>query len=306
MPLRLHAGVIGPYCRSVHGLRGGGKSLSLAFADCLQHAGVDVFCRSCVSGISVDDEGSVSGLTLESGEKITARQVIHAADPRLLLDWLDSRCFRPAYRRRLAALQETQSALVLFGHSSQPVESLAGRNLYLANLEQGPQLFSGSLEQRPLYLSAAGQGLSEIEGSSQGSGIIGIMPDDYRHYIAWQDSRRGQRPDAYLRYKQQCSEQVLARIQRQVPEVGLAMQQPFMATPLTLRDYLHYPQGALYGIGHHLSRYPLQVATRVRGLYLSGQALAAPGLMGAMIGAFYTCGTLLGHQRVAEELRQCH
>ncbi|EAT15896.1 FAD dependent oxidoreductase [Desulfuromonas acetoxidans DSM 684] len=296
IPLRLHAAVVGPYCRSVHGVRGGGSQLSQAFDDCLQQAGVDSFCSSTVTAMSVGREGEIAGVLLASGQKLVAKQVIHAADPRLLLDWLDERCFRPVYRRRLAALQETQSALVLFGRSAQPVDALAGRNLYLADLQQGTQLFSGTIAQRPLYLSSAGQGC----------GIIGIMPEDYSRFEPWQNTRRGQRPDDYRHVKQQYCEQIMERIDQTVPEISQALQSPFLATPLTLRDYLHYPQGAVYGVSHQLAHYPLQVATRVRGLYLSGQALAAPGLMGAMVGAFYTCGTLLGHQRVAEELNQCH
>nr|WP_320116004.1 FAD-dependent oxidoreductase [uncultured Desulfuromonas sp.] len=306
MPLRLHAAVVGPYCRSVHGIRGGGRQLSQSFAHCLQQAGVDVFCHSRVVAMPVDKDGAIRGVTLESGQEIAAQQVIHAADPRLLLEWLDQSCFRPVYRRRLGALQETQSALVLFGHSDQTVDALSGRNLYLVDLAQGTRLFSGTLDQRPLYLSSAGQEKADLGPQGQGSGIIGLMPESYERYAAWQSSRRGQRPDGYRQFKQQCREQLLNRIEKSVPEVAQALQQPFLATPLTLRDYLHYPQGAVYGIRHDLSRYPLQVATRVRGLYLSGQALAAPGLMGAMVGAFYTCGTLLGHQRVAEELNQCH
>ena len=305
MPLRLHAGVVGPYCRSVSGIRGGGRSLSQSFAACLHRAGVDLYCGSQVTSLSVDDNGAVATVVLDSGQELAATQVIHTADPRLLLEWLDDRCFRPVYRRRLATLQETQSALILFGQSSHPVASLAGRNLYLADLQLGTQLFSASVEQRPLYLSSAGQ---EQTGYSRGAGTgtIAILPEDSTCCAAWQNSCRGQRPEAYMHYKQLRCDQLLSRIHQVVPEVAHAFEQPFLATPLTLRDYLHYPHGAVYGIGHHLSRYPLQVATRVRGLSLSGQVLAAPGLMGAMIGAFYTCGALVGHQRVAEELRQCH
>ena len=304
IPLRLHAAVVGPYCRSVYGIRGGGRQLSQSFAASLQQANVDLYCGSRVTAMSVDPDNNITGVTLSSGQELVAAQVIHAADPRLLLDWLDEKCFRPVYRRRLTALQETQSALILFGQSARPVESLADRNLYLADLHLGTELFSASMAQRPLYLSSAGLELSTDDGVAQRCGIIGIMPEDYRCYEPWQATRRGQRPEEYLRFKHERRGQMLERIEQAAPEVAQALQQPFLATPLTLRDYLHYPQGAMYGVSHQLARYPLQVATRVRGLYLSGQALAAPGLMGAMIGAFYNCGTLLGHQRVSEELRQ--
>ena len=64
------------------------------------------------------------------------------------------------------------------------------------------------------------------------------------------------------------------------------------------------PYGAIYGVGRFAGQYNPQAATRVAGLYLSGQAIAAPGLMGAMVSAYMTCGTILGHDLLRGELKE--
>jgi len=61
-----------------------------------------------------------------------------------------------------------------------------------------------------------------------------------------------------------------------------------VATPLTFRDHLSSPQGGLYGVKHRLADMPLLPRTAVRGLYLSGQAVVAPGVLGAMCAGFLT------------------
>ncbi|MCD6526736.1 MAG: NAD(P)/FAD-dependent oxidoreductase [Desulfuromonas sp.] len=297
IPFRLHAAVIGPYFRSVHGVRGGGARLAEAFDHCLRRAGVDMLCSARVDKIHVSQDRQVSGVELATGQVLECRAVINAADPRLLLSWLPDGLFRPVYRRRLQALEETFSAHILFAPCNNEPEPLKQRNLYLAAVDSGLQLCPSSLEQRPFYLTSASEGPS--------TGVMGILPARFDEVENWQQSSRGKRPVDYQMFKQQLGDRLMKRIRHAVPEVAEQMGEPFIATPLTLRDYMYTERGAVYGIRHEVEQYPLQAATRVRGLFLSGQALIAPGVMGAMVGAFYTCGAMFGHERVLEELNQC-
>lgn len=298
IPFRLHAAVVGPYFRSVHGFSGGGEQLAKAFDHALQQAGVDVYCRSAVRSIDVSLDRSVSGVELESGQMLKCRVVVNAADPRLLLSWLPQQVLRPVYRRRLNELQETSSAYILFARTAKRAPLLSRRNLYLSSLDSGAQLCPDELERRPFYLTATGDG--------ECCGVMGIMPAPFSEVERWQSSRLGRRPDAYRQFKNCIQQRLLERLQRSVPELAAQLEEPFVATPLTLRDYMHSARGAVYGIQHQVSRYPLQATTRVGGLFLSGQALVAPGLMGAMVGAFYTCGAIVGHERILEELNRCN
>jgi all-trans-retinol 13,14-reductase len=61
-----------------------------------------------------------------------------------------------------------------------------------------------------------------------------------------------------------------------------------VATPLTFQDRLNSPEGGLYGVKHRLADMPLLPRTAMKGLYLSGQAVVAPGVLGALCAAFLT------------------
>jgi all-trans-retinol 13,14-reductase len=77
------------------------------------------------------------------------------------------------------------------------------------------------------------------------------------------------------------------------------------ATPLTLRDYTNSPYGSIYGVKHRVGQYNPTPVTRLKGLYLAGQATAAPGIMGAVMSGFIACENIFGRSHLREELKVC-
>ena len=61
-----------------------------------------------------------------------------------------------------------------------------------------------------------------------------------------------------------------------------------VATPFTFRDRLGSPEGGLYGVKHRIVDMPLLPRTSAQGLYLSGQAVVAPGVLGVLCASFLT------------------
>ena len=76
-----------------------------------------------------------------------------------------------------------------------------------------------------------------------------------------------------------------------------------LATPLTFRHYTGSPSGGVYGVKRRVGQFNPIPPTRVKGLYLTGQAVVLPGLMGAMVSAFVTAGSILGDEKILKELR---
>ena len=94
-------------------------------------------------------------------------------------------------------------------------------------------------------------------------------------------------------------------IRASCPEIAEKIIDVTCATPLTLRDYTNSPFGSLYGVKHKIGQYNPMPVTRLKGLFLAGQATTAPGIMGAMMSGFLACGTILGHEKLQKELKQC-
>ena len=296
-----HAVIVGNYYESAHGIRGGGLSLARACDARLAELGVDVFCGSQVTGITAGPLGELSGVTLLSGETLSSRGCIATLHPRLLLDLVPEGAFRPAYRKRLAQLQDTVSAFLAYAVCAEPLAELAGSNLFLlpdaACIHEMGRRATG---EAPLYLSGAYRA-----GESTPSGFVGIFPANFDETAPWQESRLGKRPEGYRQFKQQNLDRMRRQIERLSPDLAGKIRGMEGSTPLTVRDFCASPSGGLYGVKHMVGQYNPLSATRMKGLYLAGQALVSPGVMGAVLSGLLACGTILGHERMRKELKAC-
>ncbi len=297
-PTSLNAQVAGSYYHSVHGIDGGGRALVDALLELLRSAGGEIRCRAEVSALLTSPE-RVRGVRLTSGEEIFARDVVVTLNPALLPQLLPKGVLRPAYLKRLKNLRQTPSAYIVFARSRQPLDLLRQRNLFI---QPRTGIFASDthlpLEERAFYLAAAGQGQQgEING------LVGIIPASYTEVADWEDPQ-GRRSDTYLARKQQIGERLLTLFARKCPELA-ELELLELATPLTLRDYSQAPEGAIYGVGRFLGQYNPHPVTRLKGLFLSGQAIAAPGLLGTVVAGYLTSGSILGHEHLRGELRAC-
>jgi all-trans-retinol 13,14-reductase len=129
---------------------------------------------------------------------------------------------------------------------------------------------------------------------------VALWPAPFGATAAWNGSRRVARPAEYLKFKAAAAEMLRHQLERWYPALGHRIVRLEAATPLTLRDHARSPHGSLYGVKHCVAQINPQVATRAAGLYLAGQAVAAPGVLGAMVSALLTCGAILGHDRLRQ------
>lgn len=296
-----HAAIVGNYYKSARGIRGGGLSLATACDARLANLGVDVLCSEEVTEITVSSGGAVSGVRLANGAALACNAVIATVHPRILLGLAPEGTFRPAYSKRLGALEETVSAFICFAVTSDPVPLLAGANRFLLP-DSGClyQLGKRPIGDAPLYLSAAYR-----EGESEPHGFIGICPTLFTETTPWETSRFGKRPQGYRQYKREALDRLRSQIERVYPDLSGNLRFMEGSTPLTIRDFCSSPLGGLYGVKHMVGQYNPQPATRIPGLLLAGQAVVSPGIMGAVLSGLLACGAVLGHDIMRKELKEC-
>ena len=76
-------------------------------------------------------------------------------------------------------------------------------------------------------------------------------------------------------------------------------------TPLTMRDWVNSPGGSAYGVLRSSSQMlatAMLNRTAVKGLYLAGQNVMAPGIIGTIIGSFSTVKLILGLDEFKEKI----
>jgi len=297
-----HAAVVGSYYESVHGLRGGGASIVRAFESVLSDHGVDVFCGQRVSGIDFPSREKPEAVLLANGERIACGACIVSTHPRHLLNLVPPGLFKPSYIRRLESLDESPSAFILYGQTRGCKKSLIGRNIF-AFSSSNKDGFSekGPLRERPIFIAS----VIPQNGAPEKHGFTAICPSTLGQTGAWLNTRLRHRPESYQNFKTRVLEILRHRIAESCPELMDDIEIIDGATPLTLRDFSNSPTGSLYGAKHRVSQYNPTPITRIEGLYLIGQAVVAPGVLGAAISAFLACGSILGHDRLRKELNAC-
>jgi len=300
-PFANHAKIAGSYYQSVHGVEGGGLAVVSAFEAALHDAGVTVLCGRGVARIHLRSDGKVHGVELEDGERIPSDMVLCTTHPGVLLDLLPEDAFRPVFSQRIRKLAETPSAYMLFGKADGPVDSVERRNLFVCpetdvagffRLDRGPG-------EGPFYVASA-----RCSGGGDARAVVAMAPGSLADVSPWLHTRTGTRTTEYREHKARRLDELRTALLRHAPELASVQ---FMdgATPLTLRDYMHTPLGSLYGPRHSVAQFNPVPGTRVPGLLLAGQAVVAPGLLGAVVSAFLTCGFVVGHDNLRKELRAC-
>ncbi len=293
----LNAQVAGSYYHSVHGIVGGGRALIDALLALVAAEGVEIRCRAEVTSLRASG-AAIMGVSLASGEVLNAQEVVATLNPTLLPPLLPPGQLRPAYLKRFKNLRQTPSAYILYARTAKPLDFLRRRNLFVQP-QAGIFTMDANLplEDRPFYLTVADQ------GAGDSTGLIGVVPARYAEVAAW-DTPALRHGAGYRAHKEQLAARLVKLFAAHCPELaGLEVLE--LATPLTLQDYSAAPAGAIYGVGRFLEQYNPHPVTRLSGLYLSGQAIAAPGLLGTVVAGYLTCGSILGHEHLRGELRAC-
>jgi all-trans-retinol 13,14-reductase len=276
--MMFHSQIVGSYYESACFIDGGGRALVEVFEKTLRDANIDIICGRKVSRINLDDKEAFASVELETSDRLAADRCICTTHPKTMLGMMPEKAFSPAYRKRIGRLEETSSAVVLYGRCSS--SSFKG-NLILANEPHEFVDWAGlKLEERPLFISSPAK--------TSTSSVSVICPAALTEIPCNGENVNGRRPKGYKEWKNNVADRLIRRISDCVKDLLGNFELLDIATPLTFRDRLNSPEGGLYGIKHRIMDLPLLPRTAVKGLYLSGQAMVAPGVLGALCSSFLT------------------
>jgi all-trans-retinol 13,14-reductase len=274
--LAFHSQVAGSYYESACVIQGGGRAVVDVLEAALCDAGVQLCCACEVTHVKVSNHRQFAGVECKTGETLRASQCVWTAHPKGLLQAAPSGVFSPAYQRRISDLEETPSAFVLFGRC--PSIRFAGNLILASEAEAVDDWESHPIEKRPLFIAAP----------SAADGVSVICPATRADIPDVESPSETGRPPGYQQWKAACAQRIMQRLSTDAADLLGSFELLDVATPLTFSDWLGSPEGGLYGVKHRLEDFPLLPRTRMQGLYLSGQAVVAPGLLGALCAGFLT------------------
>ncbi|MEA1992496.1 MAG: NAD(P)/FAD-dependent oxidoreductase [Thermodesulfobacteriota bacterium] len=302
--LAVHAMVAHAFISGAYAIDGGGQAIVDAFLATLAEAGVDILTGQEVESVLVK-ENQVAGVKTSEGE-IYASHVIYTGHPTSLLDMVPDGIFRKAFYNRMRNLINTDSMFVVFGAVDDPgsLDDLTWVNHYA--IPSGLDILDVNLkypEESALLMTAPGRRYSGPALSDAQRGIILMRPASWDEVAPFSVDSGKARPTSYKRWKARCADRLLDQAKKLW---GYSRIEPLaIGSPLTFRDKLGVPGGAVYGVQHCLNQYNPGAKTRLSGLWLSGQGTLMTGIVGASLSGLVTVGEIEGLEPLWDEVRQC-
>ena len=287
--LGFHAMVAGGYYSTGRQLVDGGKALTEAYEETLSRNGVELYTDRKVEKIDLDSSGKVREVMFAEGGGVECNNCIYSANLRELTGLLPEGSFRPVYRQRLRDLQESGSALIIYcvETDSNDTSDTFSNLMMVHNTFPDMGRLNADVSERPVFISR-----SYPEKGKGGLSII--CPCPFEAVSRWEDSRPGQRHPDYRQWKLENAGKIVAAVEKHVHSLSGRLRIIDVGSPLTFRDYMNAPDGCLYGVKHRFDEMPFLPRTKIKGLYLTGQAVVSPGIMGAVLAGFLCARAMTG------------
>lgn len=307
-PLHTHFLVMDSFLNSSWRVDESATPLAATFSNIFLAQGGDMRCNALVTKISVR-EGQTEGVVIANGEDIPSDLVIFTGHPRQILDLCPPGTFRPAFRHRLEDTQDTFGAFALALSWGHPDCTLVHCDTFIYNSWDTEAQYRQkliSLSQRPsmVYCCAMPQ---RPNAEYAVTALVGVAPEEMAPFEL---TRRGERSEAYQAAKLALASRILETLHEHWPAQAPYLKIVDACTPLTFRDYTLTPRGTAYGIIKSASNFrhaQLSTETKVKNLFLAGQSIIQPGVLGALISGVYTCTSILGRNylmhKIMEETR---
>ncbi|MFH0788863.1 MAG: NAD(P)/FAD-dependent oxidoreductase [Pseudomonadota bacterium] len=291
-PQFYHTMTLAGYLMSAWRLEGHGATMADVCAHRLASLGGGLRTGEAVAGIRTAD-GCVRGVTLDSGETLDANIVISTIHPKGMIGLLEPEAVKASYRRRIMGLKDTAGMMAV--HALVPADRhpAISHNLYVVQTDA-----NGGLRDL-IYLQLRSSGLP-------GQNLLTLITSGHNEvWQAWQQTRSGRRGPDYIKKKTDLAHGFISRIEKSMgPFQGLQILDIF--TPLTIRDWVNSPEGSAYGVmrsSEQLLSAALLNRTSIQGLFLAGQSVLAPGILGTILGSFTTVKFIIGSERFRRAVR---
>ncbi|HIQ36953.1 MAG TPA: NAD(P)/FAD-dependent oxidoreductase [Desulfocapsa sulfexigens] len=291
-PAYYHNMALASYLSSSWRLEQSGADMAAVLVDRLNELGGKVITAAEVDKITIRSR-TVNGVQLKNGECLTSSIVIAAIHPQVVLKMLPDGAVKPSYKNRITKLKNTHSIFTVHARVDANSHPEIPHNIFQVDTDKKGNItdlkyyqFRKSERKNTTLLSILTSGNDEL-------------------WAPWKETQTGRRGNEYREVKNKYAESLLCEAEELFGSFK-DMKILDAYTPLTIRDWVHSPDGSAYGVLRSSSQTlatALLNRTAVKGLCLAGQNVLAPGLIGTIMGSFSTVKLILGADEFRKKIR---
>jgi all-trans-retinol 13,14-reductase len=305
-PFSQHAFIMDHYNSSAFRIVGGSDSIAKSLAKNIRNAGGEIFANKKVVKIHCD-ESAATGVETIDGELYEADYVISAIHPNRLLELLDTKLIRPAFRSRITNIPQTISGFVLYVKFKP--ESMPYMNTNFFGYSHGSPWNCENYTETDwpkgfLYMHMCHQ--HDAKWAESGVVIAHMNMEDVAQWSGTNIARRG---DDYEEFKRTHAERLIAEVEKMKQGFADSIDSYYTSTPLTYQDYTGTEKGSFYGVAKDITlgaagRVPYR--TKVPNLFLAGQNVNSHGFLGVIVGSIVTCSELVDPKQIYKQINEAN
>jgi len=281
----------------------GGGQLTDLLNDSIVSFGGTVRANAGVTRINTS-HNRITSIVINDEEVLEADNYISSIHPKTLLTLMDENAFKPAYRNRIFANEESYGMFSVYLAMKDASFKYINHNYY--NYAENDIWNSFHYDEKSwpggymIHFSPV-SGMGEYTNAI----IVNVIMrwDEMKPWINTTVENRG---DSYREFKLRKADKLMDLVEKDFPGIRAATKFIYTSTPLTYRDYTGTWDGSVYGIVKDYTN-PLQSMllprTRIKNLLLTGQSTSLHGVVGVTIGAILTSAELLGKQYLIDKIR---
>ena len=266
-----------------------GVTMVDAFVRRLENLGGRVVCGDGVESVLVESR-KIRGVRTVSGTEIEAPVVVGAIHPKVLLAMLPDEAVRPLYRKRISGLKDTHGIMCVHAQLDASAHPEIAHNIFRIDRDE-----NGNIPDLRYY---------QLREQGEKSVMSILTSGKTELWRKWENTCTGKRGRDYVEAKEEQAQNLFieaGKIFGPLKDCRLLD----VYTPLTIRDWVNSPGGSAYGVLRscdQLLSASLLNRSSVAGLFLAGQSVMAPGVIGTIMGSFQTAKFILGPERFRESI----
>ena len=285
-PFAQHAFIMDFYNQSAFRVVGGSDVIAHSLARSIKEMGGQVLTDKRACRIRCN-ETQATGVETADECFFPADYVVSTVHPARLLELLDTKLIRPAFRSRLSNIPNTTGCFTLYVKFKENTMPYMNTNFYGYHSSSPWDIDRHDF----LYMHHCHRDKARFAKSGV---VLSYMKMD--EVARWQGTYVGHRGADYEAFKHEHAEQLIQDVERHHPGFTAAIDTYYTSTPLTYLDYTGTENGSMYGVAKDIHLGPagrVPYRTKVPNLFLAGQNVNSHGMMGVLVGTIVTCSELL-------------
>ena len=306
-PWNVHALIMNSYIESSWRCEKTGEQIAKLLAKSIRAQGGTILTKAQVNTINEQDE-AIKYIALADGTQIVGKQFISNLHPANTIEMVDSKLLKAPYKNRIKSLENSVSAFVLNIAMKPNSYQYTNRNYYY---HESTDVWTETTYTDDSFPLTYGIFEAVPEKGSEYLEAVSIMT-----YMKWDEVQQWEstynnvispenRGTEYESFKKLKAEKLLAKVANKFPELVANIDNYYVSTPLTYRDYLNTPSGSIYGISKDCTN-PIKTlispTTKIPNLYLTGQNLKLHGVLGVALSAVVTCSAIVGREYLVNKI----